>query len=351
MKKRALIIRADANPEIGSGHVMRCLALAEAWQDSGGKVCFVFATSSPALEERIIKEGFIVSHIGSKPGTLEDAVATAEIARNEGAGWIVVDGYHFGGGYQKEIKDCGFSLLVLDEYGHADYYYADIVLNQNISADLSLYPKHNPSTRFLLGTNYVLLRNEFLRWAGYQRVITPVARNVLVTLGGSDPENVTWTVIDILKSLDEKELEVIVVAGSLNSHLPQLREMVKLCPNFCIRSNVENMPELMAWADLAITAGGSTCWEIAFMRLPHLIIVIAENQVRIAEKLQGAGAARYAGEYNEISKEHLLHEISSFVCSGSHQNEPLIVGDGLVDGKGKYRVVAELMKQEEVCDL
>jgi len=339
MKNRALLIRADANPEIGSGHVMRCLALAEAWQDSGGKVYFVFATSSPTLEERLIKEGFIVNHIGSKPGTPEDAITTADIARNAGAGWIVVDGYHFGGDYQKEIKDCGFSLLVIDDFGHAEHYYADIILNQNIYANVSMYPKYEPYTQFLLGTKYVLLRKEFLQWAGYSRTIPKVARRVLVTLGGSDPDNVTGIIIESLKRIKVEGLEIIVVAGGLNSRSERLKLMVAECPNFTIRSNVENMPELMAWADMAISAGGTTSWELAFMGVPFIVIILAENQNRIACSLNACRAACSLGKYTDITIDGVVEILLKFITSDEIRIQQNSVQKNLVGRTGPVNVV------------
>ena len=154
---KPLIIRSDASPEIGTGHIMRCIALAEAWQDTGGEVVFILAYDTPALEARLKKEGFRILHISQKSGTIGDADETALIAHEHGADWIVVDGYHFGAEYQKTIKDAGLSLLFIDDYGHADHYYADIVLNQNIYADMSFYPKFESYNRFLLGTKYALI--------------------------------------------------------------------------------------------------------------------------------------------------------------------------------------------------
>ncbi|MDO8871791.1 MAG: UDP-2,4-diacetamido-2,4,6-trideoxy-beta-L-altropyranose hydrolase [Methanoregula sp.] len=289
---KSLIIRADASPEIGTGHIMRCLALAEAWQDAGGEVCFVSACDAPLLEVRLKKEGFQILHINQDAGTLGDADEIARIAHEYGADWIVVDGYHFGAGYQKTIKDSGLSLLFIDDYGHADHYYADIVLNQNIYADMSFYPKVEPYTRFLLGTKYALIRKEFLKWSGLYHDTPDVARKILVTLGGSDPDNVTLKVIEAMKTVDVSGLEVIVVIGGVNPHFDLIHETVKNLPNFTLLKNVENMPELMAWADFAISAGGSTCWELLFMGVPSIVVPIAENQRPIVRELQSLNIAK-----------------------------------------------------------
>ncbi len=169
MKKNILLVRADANTHIGTGHVMRCLALAQAWQDNGGTVTFLMTPGSPSLEQRICSEGMNVLTSIEQPGSEEDATITAEIAKKSESSWVVVDGYQFGAEYQKILKAHNCRILFIDDYGHADHYYSDIVLNQNIYAGMSFYKNYEPYTRFLLGTKYALLRKEFLNSAGYNR--------------------------------------------------------------------------------------------------------------------------------------------------------------------------------------
>ena len=194
-----LVVRADASTQIGTGHVMRCLALAQAWQDVSSDVIFIMATKTPAIEARLKSEGMEVVYIPVQIGSVEDARETINLTRKFDTDWIVVDGYSFGGDYQKIIKDDGLRLLMIDDYGHAEHYYGDIVLNQNISADEKLYVNREPYTQLLLGVKYTLLRREFWQWRGWKREIPIVARKVLVTLGGSDPDNVTLKVIQALQ--------------------------------------------------------------------------------------------------------------------------------------------------------
>lgn len=334
-----LVIRADASPEIGAGHVMRCLALAEAWLDNGGEVFFVSAGSSPSLEERLKREGIGFIHINKGAGTPEDAEETVRIAQDLGAGWIAVDGYHFGAEYQKSIKDAGRSLLFIDDYGQADHYYADIVLNQNIYADMSFYPKYEPYTRFLLGTKFALIRKEFLNWSGWHRDIPEVARKILVTLGGGDPDNVTQKVIEAVKTIEVCDLEVIVVAGSFNPHIERIEESIKNFPEFRLIKNAGNMPELMTWADVAISAGGSTSWELAFMGVPSVLIPIAENQKPVVNELQSLGIAHTIENNAGINPVKLAEILSAFLQSRkirSGFSERMV---RYIDGKGSLRIL------------
>src|SRR4051812_29360547 len=121
---RRLLIRADASPAIGTGHIMRCLALTQAWQDSGGEAVLVTAENLDGLHDRVEAEGLMVHRLSATPGGHEDVRDTTALARETGSDWIVIDGYHFTGRYQRRLKDAGFRLLVVDDYGHADHYSA-----------------------------------------------------------------------------------------------------------------------------------------------------------------------------------------------------------------------------------
>src|SRR5215216_4793334 len=159
-----LLIRADASAQIGTGHIMRCLALAQAWQAQGGAVTFATMKTLPdALQTRLQNEHIVLHLLDTKPGSADDAAQTAALAASLGAA-VVVDGYHFGGDYQYTLKSAGLKLLFIDDNVHADHYYADFVLNQNIYANEAMYANREPRTILLLGPRYVLLRLEFWRW-------------------------------------------------------------------------------------------------------------------------------------------------------------------------------------------
>ena len=143
---------------------------------------------------------------------------------------------------------------------------ADLVLNQNINAAAEMYANREAHTRLLLGTRYVLLRREFWPWRGWRREIPAVARKVLVTLGGGDPDNVTLKVIQALAQVQIEGLEAVVVVGAANPHLQELQAAVQDTPQphppGVQRHQHGGVDGL---GRRAITAGGSTCWETAFM--------------------------------------------------------------------------------------
>ncbi|MFC1821074.1 UDP-2,4-diacetamido-2,4,6-trideoxy-beta-L-altropyranose hydrolase [Thermodesulfobacteriota bacterium] len=344
--KQNLIIRADTSTQIGAGHAMRCLALAQAWQDAEGCATFLMSEVTPTLKTRLLSEGIEVIHLSAYPGSADDAVQTRELAQQVGAAWIVVDGYHFGADYQRIIKDANVGLLFIDDNEHAGHYYADIVLNQNIYAHELLYENKEPYTRFLRGTRYILLRREFLKWHGWKREIPHAARKVLVTMGGGDPDNVTLKVMQALQQIDIGRLEVEIVVGANNPHFLELQSAIHN-PQSAIhlKKDVINMPELMSRADVAVSAGGSTCWEMAFMGLPAAVLVLAENQKDIAAGLGEAGVVINLDQYTEVSVEKAANTLARMIEDRELRKGMSLKGRELVDGMGAVRV-AEILSTE-----
>lgn len=344
-----LLFRVDGGASIGTGHVMRCLALAQAWRDRSGTARFVTAHPLGALEDRLRSEGCGIHYPEVAPGSVADALWTAAAARQSGASWIVADGYHFGRDYQQAIKDSGLFLLFVDDYGHGGSYSADLVLNQNLYAREDLYHDRARSTRLLLGTKYALLRREFLKWREWQREHPQIARRILVTLGGADAANVTEKVLHVLKQLSDIDLEIKIVAGAANTHLSSLRETAaRASARIEVLSSVSDVPELMAWADLAISAGGTTCWEISFMGLPACILVLADNQLPVARALDENGAAMNIDRWDSESEERFLSAVGNLIYNRARRREMGRIGRSIVDGQGARRV-AECLREQTIA--
>jgi UDP-2,4-diacetamido-2,4,6-trideoxy-beta-L-altropyranose hydrolase len=339
-----LLIRADAGVRMGTGHIMRCLALAQAWQEEGGEVLFCTAESLPALESRLLNEKMqVVDLADAVAGSLEDARQTALLGQQHKARWLVVDGYHFGAAYQKYLKDAGYNLLFLAGFVHADHYYADIVLNPNIYARNEMYVYREPYTQLLLGPAYTLLRREFWHWRGHQRDIPQNAQNILVTLGGSDPDNVTLKVVRGLQQIEDDNLHITIVAGGGNPHYQELAAAASsIRSSVQLKRDVSDMPELMAWADVAISAAGGTCWELAFMGAPSLLLVLAENQEKVAEHFDEKSAAIYLGSGEKLSSQAIKEGVVSLINNPQLRQDLSSAGSQMIDGYGILRVVSAM---------
>ena len=338
-----LIVRADASTKIGTGHVMRCLALAQCWQEQGGTVIFIMSNSTPALEVRLKSEKIEIVHLLAESGSVKDAQETVILAQKLNVDWVVIDGYKFQEDYQKTFQNYHLKTLFIDDYGHSNYYYGDIVLNQNINADQSLYQNREAYTKLLLGSSYTLLRQEFRKLPLKTKNISLIGTKVLVTLGGGDPDNVTLKVMQALSDIKVNDLEVLVVIGVSNPYYDQLNLLVQSL-SFSIKlvQNVTDMPELMAWADIAIAAGGSTNWELAFMGLPSVIIVIADNQQRIAKKLHEQEIIINLGWHQQIIPEQIGLTVQALIGDRARREMMSQKGQQLIDGKGAMRVISEM---------
>jgi UDP-2,4-diacetamido-2,4,6-trideoxy-beta-L-altropyranose hydrolase len=341
-----LLIRADAGVAMGTGHVMRCLALAQAWQDAVGECVFAMAASTPAIERRLRDEGMEIEILAVAGGSPEDAHQTGVIAARKNAAWIVADGYHFGADYQRAIKQSGCHLLFVDDNGHADRYCADVVLNQNAHAEESLYALREPHTQLLLGPRYAMLRREFTEWREWKREIHEAANRILIVGGGSDPENITRQVVEALDAAQEAELELVVVAGGSNPYLTEIEEVVAHSRHNCrLVRDAADMPGLMAWADLAISAAGGICWEFCALGLPALLIPVAANQEVAAERLQRLGVARLLRGGRRFLPQELVQEVAALSASPSERKQLSERARTLVDVDGASRVVAALANQ------
>ena len=336
-----VFVRVDANNRIGSGHLMRSLALAQASKKQGCKVTFISGCENKILRNRITDEGFQLISIENSYPNASDLETTLLTINNSLSSkkWIVLDGYHFDTDYQKRVKNKGNQLLVIDDTAHLNHYVADIILNQNIIAEELLY-SCELETKLLLGTNYVLLRDEFLDYKNWKRENPKVAKKILVTMGGSDQENVTMKVLSALDQIVIDGLEIKVVVGASNPHLDSLvRAAQDNKHKIDILQNVSTMPDLMAWADMAISAAGSTCWELAYFGLPAILIITSENQIMNLEFLEQQGAVTFVRNRMNISTNLIIEKIHLLIMDKELRNKMSQNGNLLIDGIGRERVV------------
>ena len=344
-----LLIRADASTNIGGGHLMRCLALAQGWKGEDGTATFLSHCESDGLLQRIESAGLNFVSIEKPYPDASDLQRTLvlldQLTTSQAAGvWLVLDGYHFDSTYQQAIRSAGHRLLVIDDMAHLRRYHADLLLNQNIHAERLSYCCDS-DTEFLLGTDYVMLRPEFQPWRGWKREIPETPSKVLISLGSSDPENVALRVIQALQQTGTNGFEVRIAVGPTNPNLETLQQAIARSTNMQLLVDVTYMPEQLAWADVAISAGGTTCWESAFMGLPSIVIVLAENQAGIAQSLDEAGAVVNLGWHEHVSGKGLSDGLEKLLHSVDLLHDMSRRGQEIVDGEGVGKVISEIKKR------
>jgi len=325
---------------------MRCLALAQAGKDVGCRVVFAMASCSAGMAQRLQSENVEVVQFACEPGSRNDAIATVEVAKSCGSDWLVLDGYHFNTPYQAAIKDSGLKLLVLDDFGALSRYVADIIVNQDPVAGERLYDRRDANTRLLLGPNYTFLRREFRQHPRPEREFPAMARRLLFTFGGSDPDQLTEMAMAELESVAVDSLEAVILIGPSNSRGVQLEAANQGRTNTRLLRNPPDIPEWMAWCDLAVIAAGATIWELAYFRVPCIAVLVDKDQSPSMDILHQRGACLSLGIGRSLLPGQLAEAISSF-CGDPQRRATLGTNlAAMVDGLGAQRVLAAMQAGE-----
>jgi UDP-2,4-diacetamido-2,4,6-trideoxy-beta-L-altropyranose hydrolase len=344
-----LVVRADGGSYIGSGHLLRCLSVASEWQKRGGWALVATKCDREQITNRIQALGIECVLLKSSYPDPRDIGRLEKILARSGsyAGaspntWVLLDGHRFDATYQKQVKDLGVNLAVIDDLAHLDRYEADVIINHHLYAQ-SLTYRCPRDTRMLLGPRYCLIRNAFKSWTNWQRDVVDVAKRVLVTFGGADPHDVTSKVMRALDLVDIPDLEVKVVAGPANERFEALEDAARSSKtDIEILWNVSDMPGLMAWAEVAVCAASTTAYEMAFMGLPGLLIMSADDQRKLGPAFAAAGAARCLGRHTDVAEKDIARELRDMLRSKTTRAAMSEVGRNLVDGEGPNRVIERL---------
>ena len=301
--------RSDASIDIGTGHVMRCLTLAEALCKHGAKCVFICrphkghllelieqrghkAIALPALspdENRSVSKTGLAHALWLGTDLKRDAEDTLKAAGHTMIDWLVVDHYALDENWEKALRPVCRKLMVIDDLADRRHD-CDILLDQNLGLNASDYNGLLPSNcTTLIGPKYALLRPEFaeLRNESLGRRTSPQLKNLLVSMGGVDKDNATGQVLEALNSCDlPSELKITVVMGP---HAPWLKDVQQQAMQMTrptqVLTGVSNMARLLTDCDLAIGAAGSSAWERCCLGVPSMIAVLAENQSSTADQL------------------------------------------------------------------
>ncbi len=340
-----LVLRADSGQWMGTGHMMRCLALAQAWQDEGGSALFL-AADGAGVARRLSREGLAHEAVPYPPGGEDDAQHLVGRAIAVGARWVVVDGYHFSQRFHGRVKEAGLRLLVIDDGGQTGVYHANLVLDQNLGALEEAYAARDPDTKLLLGPAFALLRREFREFHAHhtrRRQIPEVARRVLVNFGGTSHPDIVRCAIVALRKLDDPSIHAMILTGKAEEEVADLAgddggsaTRIQLSPGR------DDMAAVMAGTDLAIAAAGSTTWERAMMGLPSLLVAVAENQQPIARACHDAGLAYDLGSAASLVPDALADRLQWLIHDRAARVAMAQRGQELVDGEGVGRLLGQM---------
>lgn len=284
-----ILFRADGNPQIGSGHVMRCLSLADAFQESGRDSLFV--TASGHLQSLIEGRGYMCHVLHTEYDHLEQELDVfLPFLKDKQLELLVLDSYFVTPSYMRALKQEA-PLVYIDDMNAFDYP-ADVVVNYNIYAEDMEYP---PGKKYLLGPKYAPLRREFQNIP--EKEIRRDVRDILLLTGGTDLEHVVLTLLRYLQENPLPEgIMLHAVLGALNQDAAEIERAAKGFPNVKLYRNIANIGELMQTCDIAISAAGTTLYELCACGVPTVAYILADNQILPAKAFEKTGLMLCAGD-------------------------------------------------------
>ncbi|MFZ5981802.1 MAG: UDP-2,4-diacetamido-2,4,6-trideoxy-beta-L-altropyranose hydrolase [Candidatus Zixiibacteriota bacterium] len=360
-----VVVRTDSSLLIGTGHMMRCLTLAEELRRNGVEVVFICREHPGNIIERAVLKGFKVHRLPldddklmndpdrslydrwrgvEKEYDAEQTRAVLSVPESD-ADWLVVDHYGLDAAWEATMRSYVDGIMVIDDLANRRHD-CDILLDQNLYERLETrYDGLVPTgAHLLLGPEFVLLRDEFRQARRNLKKRNGRVGRLLISFGGTDTGNDTMKALAMATLPDFRDLTFEIVVGQTN---PQAEKIKKVCaglPRTGYHRNIDNMAQLMAGTDLCVGAGGTSTWERCCLGLPTVTLAVAENQVEVARLSEKAGFARYLGMNHEVDVDDICQAVRELVSNPEKLRKMSTVGMELVDGRGADKVVKNILK-------
>ena len=352
--------RVDASNQIGAGHFMRCLTLADGLNGLGVRIRFVCRHLPAHLQEVLLKRGYEITmlsgHSGKPAGgsaacknwlgvsQMEDARSCKQALSDQLWDWLVVDNYALDERWETEQRGNVSAIMAIDDLADRQHD-CDLLLDQNLAPHMqSRYAgKTGEGCHMLLGPQYALLQPIYARLHGKIRPRTGPVKRVFVFFGGADSDNLTGRAIAAFLSLDRTDIDLDAVVAVDSPHAASIREQAAAHANIHLHSGLQSLAPLMAEADLAIGAAGATSWERLCLGLPALVAILADNQQPIAFELDRQGLAIAMGPKKEVSSDLIRQRLEPIIKDGLGK-EWSNIRETVVDGRGTERVVSAMNK-------
>lgn len=363
MPEFQIALRVDASLEIGNGHLMRCLTLADELARRGARILFVCRGHAGHLCDLVARRGYEFELLSQSDeqsvadwnahaawlGTCLDVdaaqTATAIRRRLGRCDWLVVDHYALDSSWERQLREAAQKILVIDDLADRPHD-CDLLLDQTLDRKQSDYAGLLPlGCRVLLGAPFALLRPEF---SVLRQTLTAGQRpetlsRLLVSIGGVDKDNLSSRVLELLAACElPGDCRVRVVLGSTAPWLKQVRQVASRMPYSTeVLVDVSDMAGLMSDSNLAIGAAGTSAWERCCLGLPTIMLVAAENQRLVAHVLERQGAALVIDDPERMESE-LPPLVNRLAASADARARMSVAAMGVTDGRGVL-VVSDAM--------
>jgi UDP-2,4-diacetamido-2,4,6-trideoxy-beta-L-altropyranose hydrolase len=340
-----VVIRADASSRIGYGHIMRCLTLADELKKHASYASFICKSEQGNLIGFIRESGFKVYELPTELDPIQDSEYTKNLLENKIGypDYLIVDHYGLDLSWEEHLKPDVGKIMVIDDLVNRKHS-CDIILNQNYGVKAQEYDGLiPPECKKLIGSSYVLLRDQFKEIRKEIPRHSGEVKKVFIFFGGADLTNETKKAIEAMMLLNRSTISLIVQIADSN---PYQKEIAKLCaslPNAILYQQVYDIAPLMAEADLAIGAGGSNTWERCCLGLPSIVMILAENQRPIVEKLSREGIVVNLGWFREVTPSSIAAIMNNLISDRETLRSMSVKAMEIVDGEGANRVIEEIL--------
>ena len=338
-----VLFRVDAGPHIGLGHLQRSLSLAMALKNLGAQSLFL-TNKSNSSQERVESLGFPITKLPHlKSWTPEDGKSTLDLAAKYESNIVVVDSHEVETDYLAQLRNAGLYLVVRDDLAQHQFP-CQIVVNGNADACQLPYTSTADGSRFLLGPRYAVLRPEYQDTN--PREISASVQNILVIMGGADPQNLTPKILNTLDNMPET-FSVTAVVGPFSNNLAGIQTTADNS-NKAIElvHHPESVRRLMQEADLAISAAGQTLYELACTGCPTLAIKVASNQEGQMIAMENAGFVQVVrGKATDDVMSNLKIKLTPLLSDADTRRAMAAAGQLMVDGQGAQRVAEAILQR------
>lgn len=358
-----IAFRVDASSTIGNGHLMRCLTLAHQLSNPTNKIYFICRAFSEEMLTHITFFGYsvLILPIGSVSVVKEktatwlsdsqenDASKTIEVIKKLAfIDLMIVDSYAIDFTWHNLVQPYYNSLMVIDDLANRQHL-CDILLDQTYHCEqVSYLPLVPKKCKFLLGEEFILLRGEFrklrLETIKKRKSPPPSSIKLLITMGGTDPDNLNGIALNAVHKLKIKypKLSVIIVLSANAPHLLTIQKLIASFSWISLKIDVNNIAELMKDAHLAIGESGSTSWERCCLGLPTLTIISADNQKKMDTVLACLGATKSLGLHTTLTDNDIVLAADSILSTPKIYNNMVKKSLLVCDGKGAIKASKRL---------
>lgn len=338
MKSVRVVIRTDASLSVGSGHLMRCLTLADHLCSSRMEVTFACYDTADGSAAQILDNRYRMIRLDDpQPGTLPGGNADL----------LIVDHYGLDRSWHQVMRTFARHIMVIDDLADRPLD-CDLLLNQNIHADPTAYRHLLPEGCItLLGTRYSLLRPEFYQLAPHTQARCSLKR-LLLCFGGSDPCHLTETA---MKEMVDSPMMIDVVIGADNKRYSAIKSLCDANQDrWTLHIQTDAMATLMALADLAIGAGGSSHWERCLLGLPALVVTVADNQIESTRLLHEQRACWWLGDADDLPAGTIRHAVEKLTHEPQHLQQMSRIASEVVPQNGGTQKVVKTIHSMLAAD-